>query len=353
MDASVVDLRSDTVTRPTPAMRRAMAEAEVGDDVYGEDPTVRRLEERAAELFNKPAALFVPSGSMGNLIAIRLWAGAGREVICEEQAHINQYELASMAALAGAFPRPLAEPQGWLPWSRVERAIRPRIYYLSQTGLVSLENTHNMAGGIVYPQAEFDAVCDGAHAAGLPVHLDGARIFNAAVSTGLSVARLTEKSDSVMFCLSKGLGAPVGSMLLGPEEFIREARTVRKMLGGGMRQAGVLAAAGLVALGESPGRLHIDHENARFLAEGLSEIPGIKVDPAKVTTNILFFDVSDTGMTSYDLSRRLAAQGVLANGVTPKSIRMVTHCDVDREDCARALEVMSEVVGIARKAYSV
>jgi threonine aldolase len=325
-------------------MRRAMAEAEVGDDVYGEDPTVRRLEERAAELFNKPAALFVPSGSMGNLIAIRLWAGAGREVICEEQAHINQYELASMAALAGAFPRPLAEPQGWLPWSRVERAIRPRIYYLSQTGLVSLENTHNMAGGIVYPQAEFDAVCDGAHAAGLPVHLDGARIFNAAVSTGLSVARLTEKADSVMFCLSKGLGAPVGSMLLGPEEFIREARTVRKMLGGGMRQVGVLAAAGLVALEESPARLVEDHQKARWLAQQLAEMPGICLDLSRVQTNIVILRITRPDLTATEFCDRLQKHGVLAGAVGPDAVRMVTHYDVSQAGIERAVQAVRAVL---------
>ncbi len=344
MGSPPVDLRSDTVTRPTPAMRRAMAEAEVGDDVYGEDPTVRRLEERAAELFNKPAALFVPSGSMGNLIAIRLWAGAGREVICEEQAHINQYELASMAALAGAFPRPLAEPQGWLPWSRVERAIRPRIYYLSQTGLVSLENTHNMAGGIVYPQAEFDAVCDGAHAAGLPVHLDGARIFNAAVSTGLSVARLTEKADSVMFCLSKGLGAPVGSMLLGPEEFIREARTVRKMLGGGMRQVGVLAAAGLVALEESPARLVEDHQKARWLAQQLAEMPGICLDLSRVQTNIVILRITRPDLTATEFCDRLQKHGVLAGAVGPDAVRMVTHYDVSQAGIERAVQAVRAVL---------
>lgn len=344
MGSPPVDLRSDTVTRPTPAMRRAMAEAEVGDDVYGEDPTVRRLEERAAELFNKPAALFVPSGSMGNLIAIRLWAGAGREVICEEQAHINQYELASMAALAGAFPRPLAEPQGWLPWSRVERAIRPRIYYLSQTGLVSLENTHNMAGGIVYPQAEFDAVCDGAHAAGLPVHLDGARIFNAAVSTGLSVARLTEKADSVMFCLSKGLGAPVGSMLLGPEEFIREARIVRKMLGGGMRQVGVLAAAGLVALEESPARLVEDHQKARWLAQQLAEMPGICLDLSRVQTNIVILRITRPDLTATEFCDRLQKHGVLAGAVGPDAVRMVTHYDVSQAGIERAVQAVRAVL---------
>jgi threonine aldolase len=344
MDASVVDLRSDTVTRPTPAMRRAMAEAEVGDDVYGEDPTVRRLEERAAELFNKPAALFVPSGSMGNLIAIWLWAGAGREVICEEQAHINQYELASMSALAGAFPRPLAEPQGWLSWPRVERAIRPRIYYLSQTGLISLENTHNMAGGIVYPQAEFDAVCDGAHAAGLPVHLDGARIFNAAVSTGLPVARLTEKADSVMFCLSKGLGAPVGSMLLGPEGFIREARIVRKTLGGGMRQAGVLAAAGLVALEESPPRLAEDHQKARRLAEELAEIPGICLDLRRVQTNIVIFRITRPDLTATEFCDRLRTRGVLAGAVGPDTVRMVTHYDVSLTGIEKAVQAVRAVL---------
>jgi threonine aldolase len=341
---ATVDLRSDTVTRPTAAMRRAMAEAEVGDDVYGEDPTVNRLQARAAEIFGREAALFVPSGSMGNLLAIRGWAAAGTEIICEARAHTNQYELASMSALAGCFPRTVLAPDGILSWDLVESLIRPKNYLYSQTGLVWLENTHNMAGGTVHPQASADEICDGVHSLGLPIHLDGARIFNAAVATGKSVAELSRKFDSVMFCLSKGLGAPVGSLLLGSREFIATAHVTRKMLGGAMRQAGVLAAAGLIALEESPKLLARDHENARFLAEGLSRIPGISVEPKKVATNIVIFDVTGTGKTAAEVSAEMFKRKILANPTEKFLIRMVTHFDVDRAGCERALQMAGEVV---------
>src|SRR6266849_3352789 len=218
----VVDLRSDTVTRPTAEMRRAMADAEVGDDVYGEDPTVNRLEQRAAEMFGKEAALFVPTGCMGNLIATKIWTHHGNEVICEERSHVNLYELASMAAIAGCMPRVARGEDGLLTWKEIEAVIRTVIYYDSQTALVCLENTHNMAGGTVYPTAQAEEICDGVHAAGLKIHLDGARIFNAAAALGESVAQMTRKFDSVMFCLSKGLGAPVGSMIVGPSTFIEK-----------------------------------------------------------------------------------------------------------------------------------
>jgi threonine aldolase len=339
-----VDLRSDTVTKPTAAMRRAMAEAEVGDDVYGEDPTVNKLQARAAEIFGREAALFVPSGSMGNLLAIKGWAAAGTEIICEQRAHTNQYELASMSALAGCFPRTVFAPEGILSWDLIESLIRPKNYLFSQTGMVWLENTHNMAGGSVHPQASADEICERAHSLGLPIHLDGARIFNAAVATGKSVAELSRGFDSVMFCLSKGLGAPVGSMLLGSREFIQKAHVARKMLGGAMRQAGVLAAAGLIALEESPKILARDHENARFLAEGLSRIAGISVDPMKVVTNILIFDVSGTGRTAADISGALAKRKILANPTEKVLIRMVTHYDVDRTACERAVRAVGEVI---------
>ena len=341
---TTVDLRSDTVTRPTPAMRRAMAEAEVGDDVYGEDPTVNRLQARAAEIFGREAALFVPSGSMGNLISIRTWTKPGNEVICEERGHINQYELASMSAVAGCMPRPTHAPDGILTWEVIEPLIRPKTYYYSQTALVSLENTHNMAGGSVYPPAVADEICDHAHAAGLPVHLDGARIFNASVALGRPVSELTRKFDSVMFCLSKGLGAPVGSMLLGSREFIEKARISRKLLGGGMRQVGILAAAGLVALEETPKILHRDHENARYLAENLSSIPGISLDPKKVVTNIVIFDVRGTARTAAEICAELGKRRILAGPTGKFTIRMVTHYDVDRAGIDRALEAVCEVV---------
>jgi threonine aldolase len=244
MGRGFVDLRSDTLTKPTAEMRRAMAEAEVGDDVYGEDPTVNRLEQRAAEIFGMDAALFVPTGCMGNLIAIKVWTHHGDEVICEERSHVSMYELAAMSAIAGCMPRTVRGEGGILSWKTIEGAIRPKIYYDSQTALVCIENTFNMAGGEIHPTAQVDEICGGAHAAGLKVHLDGARIFNAAVALGEDVARMTRNVDSVMFCLSKGLGAPVGSMIAGTRAFIEKARVYRKMVGGGMRQAGILAAAG-------------------------------------------------------------------------------------------------------------
>ncbi len=339
-----VDLRSDTVTRPSPAMRRAMAEAEVGDDVYGEDPTMNRLEERVAQLFERQASLFVPSGSMGNLISIKLWARPGSEIICEQKAHINQYELASMAALAGAFPRPISAPDGILTWSQIEAAIRPKTYYISQTALVSIENTHNMAGGTLYPIELTDEICDGAHAAGLRVHLDGARIFNASVALGMSVARLSSRCDSVMFSLSKGLGAPVGSMILGSREFVAQARVIRKMLGGGMRQVGVLAAAALVALEESPPRLAEDHAHARRLAEALAGMPGASIDPRAVRTNIVIFDVRNSGKTAAEVCSALGQFGVLASGVETYAVRLVTHRDVDGKGIERAIRALEEVL---------
>jgi threonine aldolase len=340
----IVDLRSDTVTRPSAAMRRAMAEAEVGDDVYGEDPTVNRLQERAAEIFGREAALFVPSGSMGNLIAIKVWTQPSNEVICEQRGHINQYELASMCAIAGCMPRTTPAPDGILTWDLIEPLIRPKTYYYSQTGLVSLENTHNMHGGTVYPPAVTEDVCQRAHAAGLRVHLDGARIFNAAVALGKTVADITRNCDSVMFCLSKGLGAPVGSMLVGSSEFIQKAHIARKLLGGGMRQVGVLAAAGLIALEESPKNLHRDHENAKFLADGLAKMKGISLDPANVMTNIVIFDVRATGRTAAEICSELGKRKILSGPTDKYSIRMVTHCDVNRAGIENALAAIAEVL---------
>src|SRR5689334_20678779 len=316
-----LDFRSDTVTKPTPEMRRAMAEAEVGDDVYGEDPTVNRLEERAAQIFGREAAIFVPTGTMGNQIAIRIHTQHGQEIICEERGHIFNYEMATLAAFSGCLVRPIYGEDGMLTWAEIKKRIAPGMYYKAQTGLVSLENTHNMAGGTVYPQEVADEICDRAHEAGLPVHLDGARVFNAATALGRDVAEITKKFDSVMFCLSKGLGAPVGSMLVGSKAFIEKARRYRKALGGGMRQAGVLAAAGLIALEKMPARLKEDHDNAQVLARGLAQIPGISIDPKKAVTNILVFNVSGTGMNTAELSRRLAERHVLAAGIDPENMR--------------------------------
>lgn len=338
-----IDLRSDTVTKPTPEMRRAMAEAEVGDDVYGEDPTINRLEQRAAEIFGKEASIFVPTGTMGNQIAIKIHTKHGQEIICEERAHILDWEMAMLAAFSGCVARTIRTEDGVLTWAEIKKKIAPSIYYRAQTGLIEIENTHNMAGGAVTPFDVMEEICDGAHNAGIPVHLDGARVFNAAVALGRPVAEITRKFDSVMFCLSKGLGAPVGSMLVGSRKFIEQARRYRKSLGGGMRQAGVLAAAGLIALEKMPARLKEDHENAKFIAEGLAQIPGIKIDPRKVATNILIFDIGGTGMNSAELSRRLAERNVLANGVGPDAMRIVTHMDVDRSACSTALEEVRRI----------
>src|SRR6478672_10523855 len=261
---AMLDFRSDTVTKPTPEMRCAMAEAEVGDDVYGEDPTINRLEERAAQIFGREASIFVPTGSMGNQIAIKIHTHHGQEIICEERGHIFNYEMATLASFSGCLVRPIYGEDGALSWAEIAKRIAPGIYYKAQTGLISLENTHNMAGGTVYRQEVADEICDRAHEAGLPVHLDGARVFNAATALGKPVAQVTKKFDSVMFCLSKGLGAPVGSMLVGSRKFIDDARACRKALGGGMRQAGVLAAAGLVALEKHTARLKEDHDHAKF-----------------------------------------------------------------------------------------
>jgi threonine aldolase len=326
-----------------------MAEAEVGDDVYSEDPTINRLQARAAEIFGREAALFVPSGSMGNLLAIKTLAQPTIEVICEERAHVNLYELASMSAIAGCMPRTIAAPDGILTWDLIEPQIRPKIYYTSQTGLITLENTHNMHGGTLYSQAIAEDICDHAHAAGIPVHLDGARIFNASVALGRDVASLTRKFDSVMFCLSKGLGAPVGSMLVGSREFIEQARIGRKLLGGGMRQAGVLAAAGLVALEETPKILHRDHENARRLAEGLARMEGIALDPKKVVTNIVIFDVSATGRTAAEICDELGKRRILCEPTRKFAVRMVTHYDVDRAGIDRALAAMDDVIASISK----
>jgi threonine aldolase len=344
----VVDLRSDTVTRPTAEMRRAMAEAEVGDDVYGEDPTVNRLEKRAAEIFGKEAALFVPTGCMGNLVSIKVWTHHGDEVICEERSHVNLYELASMSAIAGCMPRTARGEDGILTWKQIEAVVRPKIYYDSQTALVCLENTHNMAGGTLYPTEQVEEICEHAHAAGLHVHLDGARIFNAATALGESVAPMTRQVDSVMFCLSKGLGAPVGSMIVGSRAFIDKARIYRKMFGGGMRQAGVLAAAGLIALEKSPARLHMDHDHARRLAEGVAQIPGLSVDAGRVRSNIVIFDCSKSGKTAVELCDALREHGIWALDTAPYSVRFVTHCDVDRAGIERALAVLGEVVAKSR-----
>jgi len=340
----IIDLRSDTVTKPSPAMRQAMAEAEVGDDVYLEDPTVNRLQARAGEIFGREAGLFVPSGSMGNLTCILAQTRPGQEVICEASGHIYNYEMGSLSAIAGVLPRLVPSSDGILTWQQVAPQIREKVYYRPQTGLIALENTHNMAGGTVYPTSIVDEICDQAHAAGISVHLDGARVFNAAVYLGEDVSAMTKKCDSVQFCLSKGLGAPVGSMIVGSKDFIERCRVIRKMLGGGMRQVGVLAAAGLVALEEGPKLLAADHANAQILAQGLARLPGIRIDPGKIQTNILIFDVGATGMTAAKFVDRLKKSGVLGGAVDSARVRLVTHRDVSRDEVEEALQRMADVL---------
>ncbi len=340
----MIDLRSDTVTKPTPAMRRAMMEAEVGDDVYGEDPTVNRLEQRAAEIAGKEAALFVPTGTMGNTIAVKLLTEHGQEVICDSRAHLLDYEMSMVAWFSGCVIRAIHTEDGILSWEQVRRLIKPVNPYSAPTGLVAIENTHNMHGGTIYPIGAIHEICDGVHERGLKVHLDGARIFNAASALGMPVREIAAPADTVMFCLSKGLGAPAGSMLAGPANLIAKGRLYRKRLGGGMRQAGVLAAAGLVALEETPKRLFDDHGNAKLLGEGLARIPGIQIDPRRVATNIAVFDVSGTGIAPVEISARLKRRGVLLNPINERQMRAVTHYDVDREACAQALAAVAEAV---------
>ncbi len=346
----MIDLRSDTVTRPTPAMRRAMAEADVGDDVYGEDPTINRLEQRAAEVLGKEASLFVPTGTMGNTIAIKLHTEHGQEVICEARGHLLNYELAMIAWFSGCVTREIAAEDGILRWEQIRRQIRALGPHWAPTGCIEIENTHNMAGGTVYPIEVIEEICDGAHSLGLPVHMDGARVFNASAATGVPVHQIAAKVDTVMFCLSKGLGAPVGSMLVGTAKAMDRARLYRKRLGGGMRQAGVLAAAGLIALEEMPARLHEDHENARFLAKELASLPGIQLHAERVQTNIVIFDAGATGLAAADFCARVKENGVLINSVGPSSVRLVTHYDVPRRGCEQALEAIREAVNGANKA---
>ena len=339
----MIDLRSDTVTRPTAKMRAAMAEAEVGDDVYGEDPTVNRLEARAAEVFGREAALFVPTGTMGNQVAIRLHTEHGQEVVCEARAHVLDWEMGTAAAFSGCTMRPVAAERGILTWELVRGAIYRNVAFHASTGLICVENTHNMAGGTVTPVATARQICEGAHALGLPVHLDGARIFHAATALGIGVRELSAGFDTVMFCLSKGLGAPVGSMLVGSAEAMARARLFRKALGGGMRQAGVLAAAGLIALEEMPARLGEDHANARLLAEAVAAHEAAEIDMETVQTNIVIFKLRGGGDAAA-FCAMLKANGVLASGIGPRVVRFVTHFDVGRVECARAAGVVGELL---------
>jgi len=339
----IIDLRSDTVTRPTPEMRAAMAAAEVGDDVYGEDPTVNLLERRAAEIFAREAALFVPTGTMGNQVAIRLLTQPGQEVIAEAHAHILDYEMATTAVFSGCLIRAVPTEGGILTWKQIEPVITPYGGFRAATGLIEIENTHNLAGGRCTPISVLEEIWENAKERKLPLHCDGARIFNAAVALGSDVKTLTRGFDTVMFCLSKGLGAPVGSMLVGSAERMARARILRKCLGGGMRQAGVLAAAGLVALEEGPKNLADDHANARLLAEALANTEGVSIDLDSVETNIVIFRLS-AGTGAAELAARLKARGVLVGAFGKDAIRVVTHRDVSRGECIDAAEALTEEI---------
>src|SRR5467141_3596704 len=340
----IVELRSDTFTLPTESMRRAMAAAEVGDDVWDEDPTVHRLQRRAAEMVGKEASLFVPSGTMGNLCALLSHTHPGQEVILEVDSHIFQNEVAGASVVGGLQLRPLDTRDGRLQPEQVRRAIRQPDIHEPVTGLLCLENTHNRKGGTCLSPAQTSALSEVAHDAGFPVHLDGARVFNAAVAQRIDVRQLTGPVDSVMFCLSKGLSAPVGSMLAGSTEFIERARRWRKLLGGGMRQAGVLAAAGLCALDEMVGRLADDHRNARRLAEGLQGLPGIGIDLARVETNMVFGDCQPP-LTAAAFIERCGEAGVRLDQASLHRWRMVTHRGVTADDVDYAIATVRRLYG--------
>ena len=340
----IVDLRSDTVTKPTPTMREAMYQAEVGDDVYGEDPTVNQLEATAAEQLGKEAALFVASGTMGNLVALLTHCGRGDEVILGDRSHTFLFEQGGMAALGGITPHTIPnQPDGTLQPEDIEAAIRGDNPHFPRTRLLCLENTHNMCNGTPLSVKCMAQVAQLAHDHGLKVHLDGARVFNAAAALGTNVKNVVREVDSVMFCLSKGLCAPVGSMLCGDAAFIAEARRARKVVGGGMRQAGILAAAGIIALEQMTDRLAEDHARAKRLADGLAKLPGIEVAP--VSSNILYFQLTEeAAKTETEVEEALAERGVLMLGRGHGQFRAVTHYWIDDEDIDRTLAVMAEVI---------
>src|SRR5712692_161362 len=343
MDVRVVDLRSDTATLPTPEMKRAMANAPLGDDVFREDPTVNRLQEAAAERMGKEAAIFVASGTMGNLIGVLVNARHGEEVIADADAHVFMYEAAGAATVGGIQIRQVTTERGVMSPGQVEAAIRPAgDVHQPRTAAVSIEDTHNRHGGIAWSLEELSQVSRTARRHGLAVHLDGARIFNAAVAIGAETREIAATGDTVTFCLSKGLGCPVGSLLCGPAEKIEEAHRWRKMLGGGMRQAGVLAAAGLVALESMVDRLAEDHAHARTLAEGLAEMEGVDCDLSRVQTNLVFFRLS--GMSSREFADACRLRGVLAGTPAPDRVRLVTHHGVGTEDVQHTLQVCQEVL---------
>lgn len=342
-----IDLRSDTVTQPTPAMRRAIFEAELGDDVYGEDPTVKRLEQRVATLLGKQAGLYFPSGTMANQAALRAHTEPGDEVIIEAYGHSYFYETGGMAALSGVQARPIPTAQGLMDPTDVARAINAENSHFARSRVVVIENTANRGGGTIYELPRIEAIADVAEARGLVLHIDGARLWNAHVATGVPLDQLVARAASVSVCLSKGLGAPVGSVLVGSLPFIARAHRFRKQFGGGMRQAGLLAAAGLHAVDHHIARLAEDHANLAALAHGLAETPGLVCDPARYPTNIAFATVTQPGLTAPELSQRLAAEGVLANASSGTELRFVTHLDVDRAAITDALARIARVLRAA------
>jgi threonine aldolase len=338
----MIDLRSDTVTRPTPAMRAAMADADVGDDMFGEDPTVCRLEERIAGMLGKPAALFVPSGTMGNQIGVRLHCQPGDEFLADANCHILMYEQGAYAQLFGIAARPVGTADGVLTVEHLQDKVQPDNVHYPRTRLVCLENTHNRGAGRVLPYDGVAAICQWAAAQGLARHLDGARLFNAVVATGIPACRWAERFDTVSVCFSKGLGAPVGSAICGSEEGIYRARRLRKALGGGMRQAGVIAAGALYALEHHVERLAEDHANAQTLAAAIRQCDGLTIDPPHVDTNIVIFRVEERRGTAADFCQRLEQRGVLMLPFARQKIRAVTHLDVTAEEVARAAEILCE-----------
>jgi threonine aldolase len=335
----LIDLRSDTVTRPTPGMLAAMMSAKVGDDVFGEDPTVRALEERTAALFGKEAAVFVPSGTMANQIAVRLHCQPQDEVLLEASSHIYLWEAGGPAALSGVTCRPIPAPRGQLRLHHLSEAIRPNDYHYVRTRLLCLENTHNRGGGTIYPWAEVAQLAGWAKEHGLALHIDGARIWNAIVATGISAERWGQYCDTLAVCFSKGLGAPVGSLLMGSREHMLQARRYRKLFGGGMRQAGYLAAACLYALEHHIDRLVEDHRHAQQLAQAIAEVPSLKLTPPEVQTNLIWFEVEPPWTSAQQVAELLRQRGVLVAVLGPRLLRAVTHLDVSAEDCCYAANV--------------
>ena len=345
MTTNWIDLRSDTVTRPTPAMRAAMAAAEVGDDVYGEDPTINRLEDRVAQMFGKEASLFVSSGTMSNQICIRAHTQPGDELLCESTCHVYVWEAGGPAVLSGVSCRTIEGDYGVLDVVQLEDKIRPANEHYVRTRLVSLENTHNRGGGRVYPLDKVKAIGEWAHAHGLLMHLDGARIWNAIVATGISAAEWAKSFDSLSVCFSKGLGAPVGSALLGSKEFIERARRIRKLFGGGMRQGGIIAAAALYAIENHLERLAEDHRNAQIIAQAIQDSPGLRLDPTYVETNLVWFELDPEVMAAKEFVARLREHGILIHGGDSPTMRACTHLDVSTEQCVKTAEVIRKVMG--------